>query len=185
MTGIYRDVLPAIVRVLAADVVDNTAKQSWQRLIERKVDGGFRALLSARDQFEFDCMLHALLHRELTKGEWDVLHARYSTHSDRRGQAIEQLSLLVKSPAPARFFERAIATWAIPRLKGTVGKRSTSIIVLPDSWYDMNNWDEDARPDSTRSRWRRDIRRALDCLEEQAMVHVTEILSREKLVEAG
>lgn len=57
MTGIYRDVMPAIVRVLAADAIDNTAKQSWQRLIDRKVDGGFRALLSAQDQFEFDCIL--------------------------------------------------------------------------------------------------------------------------------
>ncbi|HEK1826419.1 TPA: hypothetical protein SMR77_005795, partial [Pseudomonas aeruginosa] len=77
MTGVYRDVMPAIVRVLAADAIDNTAKQSWQRLIERKVDSGFRALLSAQDQFEFDCILHALLHRELSPTEWDVLHARY------------------------------------------------------------------------------------------------------------
>ncbi|MBN0690632.1 hypothetical protein JTM16_32845, partial [Pseudomonas aeruginosa] len=72
MTGVYRDVMPAIVRVLAADAIDNTAKQSWQRLIERKVDSGFRALLSAQDQFEFDCILHALLHRELSPTEWDV-----------------------------------------------------------------------------------------------------------------
>ena len=185
MTGIYRDVLPAIVRVLAADVIDNTAKQSWQKLIERKVDGGFRSLLSAQDQFEYDCLLHALLHRELSPAEWDVLHARYSTHYERRGKAIERLAQQVKSPAPTRFFECAVATWAIPRMKGKDGKRSTSVIVLPAKWYDINNWDDEARPDSTRSRWRRDIRKTLDRLEEQAMVHVTEILAREKLLEAS
>lgn len=118
MTGVYRDVMPAIVRVLAADAIDNTAKQSWQRLIDRKVDGGFRALLSAQDQFEFDCILHALLHRELSPAEWDVLHARYSTHFDRRGQAIERLASRVHSPAPSRFLERAVATWAIPDDEG-------------------------------------------------------------------
>ncbi|ENF6453687.1 hypothetical protein ABRX37_001610 [Pseudomonas aeruginosa] len=185
MTGVYRDVMPAIVRVLAADAIDNTAKQSWQRLIERKVDSGFRALLSAQDQFEFDCILHALLHRELSPTEWDVLHARYSTHFDRRGQAIERLVGRVHSPAPSRFLERAVATWAIPMMKGKDGKRSTAILMLPKGWYDMNNWDEDARPDSTRNRWRRDIRKQLDRFEEGALVHVTEILDREKLVEVA
>ncbi|MFU1923362.1 hypothetical protein ACM6PT_40335, partial [Klebsiella pneumoniae] len=61
----------------------------------------------------------------------------------------------------------------------------TAILMLPKEWYDMNNWDEDARPDSTRNRWRRDIRKQLDRFEEGALVHVTEILDREKLVEVA
>ncbi|OPE07987.1 hypothetical protein APA40_21220, partial [Pseudomonas aeruginosa] len=89
------------------------------------------------------------------------------------------------SPAPSRFLERAVATWAIPMMKGKDGKRSTAILMLPKEWYDMNNWDEDARPDSTRNRWRRDIRKQLDRFEEEALVHVTEILDREKLLDAA
>ncbi|WP_407733044.1 hypothetical protein [Pseudomonas citronellolis] len=185
MTGIYRDVLPAIVRVLAADAIDNTAKQSWQKLIDRKVDGGYRALLSARDQFEFDCMLHALLHRELLPVEWDVLYARYSTHNGRRLQAVSRMPARISSPAPRIFLTYAVSSWCIPKLKGKDGKRSTDVLVLSDKWYDINEWDTEARPDSTRSRWRRDIWKALDALEEQAMVHVTEILERERLLEVG
>ncbi len=185
MTGIYRDVLPAIVRVLAADVIDNTAKQSWQKLIDRKVDGGYRALLSAQDQFEFDCMLHALLHRELSQSEWDVLYARYSTHNGRRLNAVGRMVPRVTSPAPRVFLTYAVTSWCIPKLKGKDGKRSTDVLVLSDKWYDINQWDTEARPDSTRSRWRRDIWKALDAIEEQAIVRVTEILEREKLVEVA
>ena len=52
---VYRDVMPAIVRILAADSIDNSTKQSWQKLIDSGArTGGFRALLSARDQFDYD-----------------------------------------------------------------------------------------------------------------------------------
>jgi len=143
-----------IVRVLAADAIDNTAKQSWQKLIDRKVGGGFRALLSARDQFEFDCMLHALLHRELLPVAWDVLCARYSTHNGRRLQAVSRMPARISSPAPRVFLTYAVSSWCIPKLKGKDGKRSTDVLVLSDKWYDINEWDTEARPDSTRSRWR-------------------------------
>lgn len=59
--------------------------------------------------------------------------------------------LLVSSPAPAHFFERAVATWTAPWLKGATGSDPPSVIVLPASRYDMNNWDDDAQPDSTHS----------------------------------
>ncbi|HCF4794882.1 TPA: hypothetical protein NIF90_006334 [Pseudomonas aeruginosa] len=49
----------------------------------------------------------------------------------------------------------------------------------------MNQWDTEARPDSTRNRWRRDIRKQLEQLEEEALVHVTEILDREKLLDVA
>jgi hypothetical protein len=181
---VYRDVMPAIVRVLAADAIDNTAKQSWQKLIERKVDGGWRSLLSARDQFDFDCILHALLHRELEQVEWDVLHAKHSTNNAKRVDAISRLIPRVATPAPHLFLTKAVATWAIPKLKGVEGKRSTQVLRLPDGMYDINTWDLEARPDSTRSRWRRGIWKALDAMEERAVVHVTEILEREQLLAA-
>ncbi|MGU5164578.1 hypothetical protein RF545_32410, partial [Pseudomonas aeruginosa] len=75
--------------------------------------------------------------------------------------------------------------WAIPKMKGKEGKRSTDVLILSDEYYDINQWDTEARPDSTRNRWRRDIRKQLDQLEEKALVHVTEILDREKLLDVA
>ncbi|MWK58727.1 hypothetical protein GO594_22320 [Pseudomonas otitidis] len=181
---VYRDVMPAIVRVLAADAIDNTAKQSWQKLIDREQQGGLQSLLSAQDRFDFDCILHAWLHRELTPAEWDVLVARFSTHDARRVGAIGRLAPRVTSPAPQLFVYKAVTAWAIPKMKGKEGKRSTEMLILPVEFYDLNTWDTEGRPESTRSRWRREICKQLEALQEQAVVHVTEILEREQLLVA-
>ena len=53
----------------------------------------------------------------------------------------------------------------------------------PDEFYDINTWDTDARPESTRSRWRLGIHKSLESIQEAAVVHVTEILEREKLID--
>lgn len=190
---VYRDVMPAIVRILAADSIDNSTKQSWQKLIDSGArTGGFRALLSARDQFDYDCCLNALLHRELTGPEWDVLVGKFSTHKGNRIGAISRTVYRINSPAPALFRYKATTVWFIPKMKGLkVGvdpkgrkvKRSTSVEVLPDEFYDINTWDTDAKPESTRNRWRLGIHKSLEAMQEAAVIHVTEILEREKLID--
>ncbi|HEY0288038.1 MAG TPA: hypothetical protein VGC62_13660 [Pseudomonas sp.] len=182
--GIYRGVMSAIVRVLAVDNIDNSAKQSWQKLIDSGPrTGGFRALLGARDQFDYDCCLHALLHRELSAAHWDILVGRYSTGKGNRVGAISRTIPRISSPAPALFIYKATTVWFIPKMKGMSGKRSTDMAVLPDEFYDMNTWDTEARPDSTRGRWRLGIHKCLEAMEEAATVHVTEILDREQLID--
>lgn len=191
---VYRDVMPAIVRVLAADSIDNSAKQSWQKLIDSGPrTGGFRALLSARDQFDYDCCLHALLHRELSAAHWDVLVGRLSTHKANRIGAIGRSVSRISTPAPALFRFKAVTVWFIPKMKGLkvgkdakgrIVKRSTNVETLPDEFYDINTWDTEARPESTRSRWRLGIHKALEALQEAAVVHVTEILDRENLLDS-
>ncbi|NQD55825.1 hypothetical protein HP546_10745 [Pseudomonas sp. CM25] len=182
--AVYQGVMAAIVRVLAADSTSNATRQSWQKLIDSgPVTGGFRALLSARDQFDFDCILHALLHRELSSAHWDVLVGKFSTHKANRVSAIARSIPRISSPAPALFIYKATTVWFIPKMKGRQGKRSTDVAVLPDEFYDVNTWDTEARPDSTRSRWRRGIHKCLDELEEGAVIHVTEILEREQLID--
>jgi hypothetical protein len=176
--------MPAIVRVLAADAIDNTAKQSWQKLIDREQQGGLSSLLSSQDRFDFDCILHAWLHRELSPAEWDVLVSRFSTHDARRVASIGRLVPRIVSPAPPLFVYKAVTAWAIPKMKGKEGKRSTAMLILPAEFYDINTWDTEGRPESTRSRWRRDINKRLEALQEQAVVHVTEILEREQLLVA-
>ena len=60
--------------------------------------------------------------------------------------------------------------------------RSADMIVLKDSFYDMNTWDNDGTPESTRRRWRQDIGKAADDLVNQALAHAGEILEGEGLL---
>jgi L-ribulose-5-phosphate 3-epimerase UlaE len=60
-------------------------------------------------------------------------------------------------------------------------KRSTDMIVLPAEFYDMNTWDTEGKPESTRRRWRTGIAKRLESLEEAAVVHATEIFDKEEI----
>ena len=222
--AIYKDVMGTLVRVLAADNIDNSTKQSWQKLIDAELrSGGQGAGISVRDKFDYDCCLYALLHRELAPAQWDVLVAKYSTHKANKVGAIGRLISRVYTPAPQLFVYKAVTAWAIPKMKGvqvaartgrevvsrslrddlehaavgkmiasgrtmevTVGrdqyiKRSTDMIVLPAEFYDMNTWDTEGKPESTRRRWKTGIAKCLERLEEAAVIHATEIFDREEI----
>ncbi|PYC33878.1 hypothetical protein [Pseudomonas protegens] len=56
------------------------------------------------------------------------------------------------------------------------------VIILPDSFYDMNTWDLDATPESTRRRWRQDINEKLDIMIDDALDEVRVILEAEGLL---
>lgn len=179
----YKDVMSTLVRVLAADNIDNSTKQSWQKLIDADLrQGGTGSTLSPRDKFDYDCCLYALLHRLLAPGEWDVLVAKYSTHKANKVAAIGRLVARMVSPAPQLFVYKALTAWAIPKMKGVqTVKRSTDMIVLPAEFYDMNTWDTEGKPESTRRRWRTGIAKRLESLEEAAVVHATEIFDKEEI----
>jgi hypothetical protein len=222
--GIYKDVMGTLVRVLAADNIDNSTKQSWQKLIDADLrQGGTGSSISVRDKFDYDCCLHALLHSRLAPAQWDVLVAKYSTHKANKVAAIGRLISRIQTPAPQLFIYKAVTAWAIPKLKGVqvaprggrevvsrglredlehaaVGKmiasgwkkevkverdqyvkRSTDMIVLPAEFYDMNTWDVEGKPESTRRRWKTGIARCLERLEEAAVVHATELFDMEEI----
>lgn len=178
---IYRNVLSAVVSVLAAECIDNTSKQAWQRLAGddvRPAGGG----MSADDRALMDCWAHARLHAQLSPRHWNVLVAKYSTHKGRKVQAAGRIASLITTPAPKLFLSYAVYAWAIPKLKGVTGKRDGSVLVLPDRCYDMNSWDTEARPEPTRRRWRGDIFRALRDLEHEALTCAESILDSEGLL---
>ena len=181
--GLYKDVMGTLVRVLAADNIDNSTKQSWQKLIDAELrSGGQGAGISVRDKFDYDCCLYALLHRELAPAHWDVLVAKYSTHKANKVGAIGRLLPRIPSPAPQLFIYKAVTAWAIPKLKGVQScKRSTDMIVLPAEFYDMNTWDLEASPERTRRDWRAGIGKRLEALEEGAVIHATEIFDVEEI----
>lgn len=181
--AIYKDVMGTLVRVLAADNIDNSTKQSWQKLIDAELrSGGQCAGISARDKFDYDCCLYALLHRELAPAQWDVLVAKYSTHKGNKVGAIGRLVSRITSPAPQLFIYKAVTAWAIPKLRGVQDrKRSTDMIVLPAEFYNMNTWDLEASPERTRRDWRTGIGKRLEVLEEAAVIHATKIFDEEEI----
>ncbi|MNJ54390.1 hypothetical protein D3C77_498270 [compost metagenome] len=56
------------------------------------------------------------------------------------------------------------------------------VILLVDSFYDMNTWDLDANPESTRRRWRQGINEKLDGMVDDALAEVRMILEAEGLL---
>ncbi|CAM4004477.1 hypothetical protein [Pseudomonas wadenswilerensis] len=56
------------------------------------------------------------------------------------------------------------------------------VIILADSFYDMNTWDLDATPEPTRRRWRAQINEKLDGMVDDALAEVRVILEAEGLL---
>ena len=86
------------------------------------------------------------------------------------------------TPAPRQFLGMAVYTWAIPKLAGVEGKRSSDVIVLESWFYDMNNWGDGGRPEQTRRRWRLGIRSVLEEMLKEAERAAEEILVAEGLL---
>lgn len=174
----YQSVLAAVVRALAAETMSGVGGGDFEPKVQAAKQKG--AIVGKEAAFLFDCMVFSRLHKNLTSEHWRHLVAKYSTHVDRKHAAIEEITRSHRSPAPERFRHCAILTWAMPKLPGVDGKRSTS--VLPAAWYDMSNWDNDGRPESTLRRWRNGIRKALEKEVNDALVEAQHILEAEGLL---
>lgn len=182
---IYTSTLAAIVSALAAEAIDNTSKQAWQKLYRPGYQDGLdlATLIRVRPneigRQDVDCWVYARLHSQLKPRHWNALVAKYSTHKSKKITAIGALIPLVASPAKRLFVQKAVTAWAIPPMKGAEGKRSTDMIVLPKEFYDMNSWELDGRPESTRREWRRNIGKVLDEMAAEAIAEAGEILEKE------
>ncbi|WP_332774220.1 hypothetical protein [Pseudomonas sp. ESBL1] len=174
----YQSVLAAVVRALAAETMSGVGGGDFEPKVQAAKQKG--AIVGKEAAFLIDCMVFSRLHKNLSASHWRHLVAKYSTHVERKHGAIEEITRTHRSPAPERFRHCAILTWAMPKLPGVDGKRSTS--VLPAAWYDMSNWDNDGRPESTLRRWRNEIRKALEKEVNDALVEAQHILEAEGLL---
>ncbi|SHM77679.1 hypothetical protein [Phytopseudomonas punonensis] len=175
---IYPSVQSAVVSALAAECIDNTSKQAWQKLIDLdtvRVGSG----VSGSDRMQADCWVFARLHSQLIPRHWNALVAKFSTHKGRKVQAISALVPVVASHAPRLFVTSAVTAWAIPQLKGLDGKRSADMIVLPPEFYDFNRWDPDANPERTRRRWRQGVGQVLEDMVTDALAAAEQVLEQE------
>ena len=92
------------------------------------------------------------------------------------------LTIPVDAPDWRRNSMFASALAAQRTAKRRIEARAALMIVLPHSFYDMNTWDLDGRPESTRREWRRNIHAVLDTLVNEALCVVGEIFDFEGLV---
>lgn len=176
---IYRSVIAAVVRALAAETMSGCGGQDFEPKVQAAKQKG--AIVGKDEALLVDCMLFSRLHKNLSPAHWLALVAKFSTHTDRKHGAINELTRAVSSPAPERFRRCAVVTWAIPKLPGaTEGRRSVS--TLQAKWYEMDNWSDDPAPIKTQERWRRDIRKALERQVDEALSEVQVILDNEGLL---
>lgn len=175
---IYPSAVSAVVRALAAEVLTDVS-QCWKD--PGAIPAGRGSAIAGKEEaFLTDCWINARLRANLDPHHWRVLIAKYSTHAERKHAAIVEITKVMVSPAPDRFRNAAVLTWAMPKLMGVEGKRSTS--VLPMAWYCMDNWCDDPTPVKTQERWRRDIRKAIERDVDNALMAAQEILDAEGLI---
>lgn len=176
----YRNVVAAVVRALASDVLGSAGGCSVEPRIQCAPVPG---VLSGRDaRLLDDGWVRARMKSHLSRGQRQALVAKYSADFEARVMAAERMARRVVSPAPARFVTCACVTWAAPKLPGGRGKRSAS--VLPDGWYCMDNWSDEPVPVKTQERWRRQIRRDLEREVDAALAVLQEVLEADGLLHA-
>ncbi len=176
--AIYRNVLSAVVRALAAETINSAGGCDFEPKVQCFKQKG--EIVGKEAAFLVDCMVFSRLHKNLSTNHWRALVAKFSTHAERKHAAISEITKGYRSPAPERFRHCAIVTWAMPRLPGVDGKRSTN--VLPAAWYEMDNWSDEPHPIKTQERWRREIRKGLEAMVDLALTEAQHILEEEELL---
>jgi hypothetical protein len=174
----YRNVVSAVVRALAAETINSAGGNDFEPKVQCAKQKG--EIVGKEAAFLQDCWVFGRLHKGLEPAQWRALVAKFSTHTDRKHAAIAELTRAIRSPAPERFRHCAVVTWALPKLAGVEGKRSTN--VLPAGWYEMDNWTDEPHPIKTQERWRRDIRKSLESAVDEALQAAQEILDHECLI---
>lgn len=120
----YQNVVSTVVRALAAETINSAGGCDFEPKVQAAKQKG--AIVDKEAAFLFDCMVFvSRLHKNVSAEHWRHLVAKYSTHVDRKPAAIEEITCTHRSPAPQRFRHCAILTWAMPKLPGVDGKRST------------------------------------------------------------
>jgi hypothetical protein len=218
----YRNVVSAVVRALAAETINSAGGCDFEPKVQVAKQKG--EIVGKEAAFLQDCWVFGRLHKGLSAAHWRALVAKFSTHDERKHAAILELIKTVRSPAPQRFRECAVLTWAIPQVGGkhespvvevvsreaeavarnkalvdsyntkgltgmsdTVDRKQTlkrSTAVLPAAWYDITNWDNDGKPESTRYRWRSGIRKGLEDQVNDALMAAQGLLDSEGLIES-
>ena len=177
----YRNVVSAVVRALAAETINSAGGNDFEPKVQCAKQKG--EIVGKEAAFLQDCWVHSRLRKSLSAAHWLALLAQYSTHPERKHEAIIIIAKAIKSPAPERFRHAAVVTWAMPKLPGVEGKRSTN--VLPAGWYCMDSWLDEPTPERTQYRWKSGICKELKGMVDSALSEAQTILDSEGLIESN
>lgn len=176
----YATVLAAVVSAVSAEAIGAYGGGGFE---PRGQCDPLKGAITGKQSKQLDtCWVFGRLHKHLPAHHWRALLAKYSTDVDRKHAAIAELAKAIQSPAPERFRHAAVVTWAMPKLQGVEGKRSTS--TLPAGWYLMDNWSDDPVPQRTQHRWKSAICKSLDGQVNDALQMAQELLDAEGLIES-
>lgn len=114
------------VRALAAETITSAGGCDFEPKVQCAKQKG--EIVGKEAAFLQDCWVFGRLHKALTPAHWRALVVKYSTHQERKHGAILELLNSVKTPAPKRFRECTVLTWAIPQVAGAEGKRSAAVL---------------------------------------------------------
>ena len=174
----YRNVVSAVVRALAAETINSAGGCDFEPKVQCAKQKG--EIVGKEAAFLVDCMVFSRRRKGLAPAHWLALLAQYSTHTERKHDAIVAIAKTIKSPAPERFRHAAVVTWAMPKLPGQDGKRSTN--VLPAGWYCMDNWLDEPTAERTQYRWKSAICKELKSMVDAALAEAQGILDAEGLI---
>jgi len=121
----YQNVISAVVRALAAETINSAGGCGVEPRVQTsklkgEITGKEAALLA-------DCIVHKMLHAQLSPRQWHALLAKYSTHKGRKLQAICALVPVVPTPAPKRFTQQAVMVWAVPQQRKGVQRAAAQV----------------------------------------------------------
>ncbi|WP_028236768.1 hypothetical protein [Pseudomonas brassicacearum] len=136
---IYRNVISAVVRALAAETINSAGGCDFEPKVQTSK---LKGEITGKDAtLLVDCIVHKLLHAQLTPRQWNALVAKYSTHKGRKVDSIGRLVCAIKSPAPQRFTQQAVLVWAVPQqVKGI--QRQVRQAAAPEKIEDAEGkWD--------------------------------------------
>ena len=170
----YRNVVSAVVRALASEVINSAGGCSFEpRVQAARVPG---AISGSAERLLDDALVRRIMRETLTQLQYAALAGQYSTDWPRKHAGVNLLIKSIESPAPERFVECACWTWAYPKKGGKDGKRS--VAVLPAGWYQMDNWCDEPANIKTQERWRREIHKALKSIVDGALAVLQEQLEQ-------
>ncbi len=172
----YINIVTAVVRALSNDNMGG-GMSFEPRVQDTKLKG---EITGKDDQLLHDSMIRARLHNVLALEHWEILKAKFSPDLNHKREAIRAVRARVKSAAPERFRHAAVVTWAMPKLPGQEGKRSTN--VLPSGWYCMDNWLDEPTAERTQYRWKAAICKELKSMVDGALAEAQAILDQEGLI---
>ena len=110
---IYRNVVAAVVRALAAETINSSGGCDFEPKVQAAKQKG--EIVGKEAALLADCIVHRLLHAQLSPRHWNALLAKYSTHRGKKIDAIGRLVPVVQTPAPLRFTQQAVLVWAVPQ----------------------------------------------------------------------